>query len=398
MKILFLTHTFPYPLDEGIKLMSWHLLKELSAQDEVALVSFIEEEKEREYISKLKNFTRSVETVLHKIPRSPRLRIKNILFENQPFCIFQFWNEDFLKKIKETAQSFKPDVMHFDFINTSIYRKFIPDTPAVFFPHDTMSMLFYRSATDEKALIKKFYYRSQWTKMANYEKEIMPLFKITAVVSPVDRDWLLKNSPTADIRVIPNGVDAEYFKPLNDIVPEKNSLIFRGIMNFHPNVLSAVYFHKEIFPLIKREIPDIKFYVVGKNPAPEIKALHDNKNTIVTGYVEDIRQYIGKSAVNVCPMITGSGIKNKVLEAMAMSVPTVATSMAVDGIPDAKDRENVLIANTPVEFVKKTIMLLKDSNLRSKIGGTGRKFVLEKYTWRSAAAQFRQLYREVTRG
>jgi sugar transferase (PEP-CTERM/EpsH1 system associated) len=394
MKILFITHSFPYPIDEGIKLMSYHLLKELSSRDEIYLLSLAENEEERKYLPEVEKFVARADIVAHRIPRAGMKRIRNVLFERTPFCVTQFYDPSFAAKLAETAGSFSPDIMHFDFVNTSLYRKSVPAPPAVFFPHDAMSMLFWRNSREEKNPAAKIYYNSQWLKMRNYEKEIMRLFNTTVVVSPVDRNWLLKFSPGADVRVVPNGVDSDYFIPSESYSAEESSVIFRGIMSFFPNVAAAVHFNRKILPLIRKEIPGIKFYIVGKNPPQEVFSLADGKNIVVTGYVEDIREYMGRAAVNVCPMTTGSGIKNKILEAMAMAQPTVATTLACDGIPEVKDGKNIMIADTPEEFAKKTILLLKNPELRARIGQNARKLVVVNYTWHGAAEKFRAIYSE----
>ncbi|MFN3966973.1 MAG: glycosyltransferase [Endomicrobiia bacterium] len=393
MNILFLTHSFPYPPDEGIKLMSYNLLKEFSKRHTVTLLSFIWSDDEKKYIPEISKFCKRVEVVKHKIPKSFIRRFYNIFFQKEPFCVHQFYSEEFKEKLKKIISNQKFDIVHFDFVNTSFYRNFLLDIPAIFFPHDAMSMLFYRNIEKEKNIFRKLYTYSQYKKMLYYEKEIMPKFEKTVVVSPKDKEWLLSLNSNFDIEVIPNGVDANYFHPLN-IEEDYPSVIFRGIMSFLPNIDAAVYFADKILPIIQKEIPNLKYYIVGPNPDEKIKKL-SSENNIVTGYVEDIRPYIAKSTVNVCPMRIGSGIKNKILEAMAMAKPTVATSIAIEGIPDVTDGENILIADTPEEFAKKVILLIKDENLRKKIGKNAREFVIKNYTWEKAAEKFENVYKEV---
>lgn len=173
-------------------------------------------------------------------------------------------------------------------------------------------------------------------------------------MSEVDKKWLIERAKISHERIltISNGVDSNYFKPDTSVINGKNSIIFRGIMSFQPNIDACLYFIKEIFPMFKREIPDIKFYIVGSNSPHKIKKL-SSSDIVITGYVEDIRKYMGRCMVNIAPMISGSGIKNKILEAMAMEIPTVATSLATDGIEGLSDEKNVLIAKNSEEFAKK---------------------------------------------
>ena len=399
MNILFVTHSFPYPLDEGIKLMAYQLIKELSAKHKVNLLSLIENESENKYILELKKYCYKVETVAKVLPKSPAARTLNTFFQSTPFNILQFFSLEFENKLKLMLSEEKYDVIHFNFMNVSYYRNFMPDSIAsVFCSYDAMSMHFCRNIAGENNALRKFYISRQYKKLMNYEKKMLPKFDRTVVVSPVDRNWFLSlfdNSETKpDISVIPIGVDPEYFKPVF-VEEDYPSVIFRGIMNFLPNTDAALYFHNAILPLIEKEIPEIKYYVVGKNPTEQIRTISNGRKVIVTGYVEDIRPYIAKASINVCPMRIGTGMKYKIIEAMVLGIPTVATSFACAGIPELKNGENIVIADTPEDFAKNIVLLLKDKNLRQRISASGRKVVLENYTWSKIASKFENLYNEI---
>ncbi|MBU0951930.1 MAG: glycosyltransferase, partial [Elusimicrobia bacterium] len=191
----------------------------------------------------------------------------------------------------------------------------------------------------------------------------------------------------------PIGVDPEYFKPVF-VEDDYPSVIFRGIMNFLPNTDAALYFYKDILPLVEKEIPEIKYYIVGKCPTEQIRMISNGRKVVVTGYVEDIRPYIAKASLNVCPMRIGTGMKYKIIEAMALGTPTIAASFACAGIPELKNGENIVIADTPADFAGSVVRLLKDKNLRRQISANGRKVVLENYTWKNIASKFENMYLE----
>lgn len=393
MNILYLTHDFPYPPDEGIRIVNYNLLKQLSKRHRITLLSLVQNESQNEYIEKISAYCHKVKTVVREIPKSALLRLKNILFQKYPFCVYQFYSKDFEDTIRKSLAEDKYDVLHFDFVNTSIYRDSAGGVPAVYFPHDAMSMLFYRNIPRETSLLRKIYTYSQYRKMRSYEKYILKKFQKTAVVSPVDRDWLLNICGDSGISVIPNGIDTEYFKPF-DVREDYPSVIFRGIMSFLPNIDAVEYFCRQILPLIKKEIPEVRFYIVGSSPGKQVLKYHDGKSVIVTGHVEDIREYILKATVNVCPMRVGSGIKNKILEAMALEKATVATGLACDGIPELKNGENIMVADTPPEFAKKAVELIKNRDLRRKFGNNSREIMVENYGWDKIARKFEELYKE----
>ena len=143
---------------------------------------------------------------------------------------------------------------------------------------------------------------------------------------------------------------------------------------------AVLYFHKEIWPRIKEQIPDIKFYVVGQGPPPEIQNLSQDQAIIVTGRVDDVRVYLKKGRILICPVRLGGGFRGKILEAMAIGQPVVSTPLGAEGIP-ASNRENILIANNPEEFTQAVSDLLSDDSLFDKIRNNARKLVEEKYAW-----------------
>lgn len=401
MNILVVSHTFPYPPNEGIKLPLYNLIKEFSKTHEVSLLSFVNIEEEK-YISEIKKYVKKMFVVKHFPSKNFFKRSFSVFFSKQPYCVEQFFSKIFTDKLDEMLSSATYDVIFFDFINTVIYEKFIREkynVKKILFLHDAMSMLFYRNFLVSKNILKKYYWFNQYIKLLNFEFELQNSFDKIVVVSQKDKNWLVKKSNIVSekIEVIPNGVDINYFKTddinFEQMKEENLSLIFRGIMNFPPNEDACIYFLTKIFPLVRKLIPEIKFYIVGPNPSHKIlNIVKNDKNIIVTGYVEDIRKYISLSIVNVCPMISGSGIKNKILEPMSMGKPSVATSIAIEGIPELKNFENILVSDEPQDFAKKIVLLIKDKDLYKKISINGRKLIEEKYNWKNIANKFLQLF------
>lgn len=398
MNILILSHTFPFPPNEGIKLPLYNLIKEFSKTEKVSLLSFISNE-EKIYISEIERYLENLCTIEHYPSKSFFRRVFSIFFSKKPYCVEQFFIKDFVDSLQNMLLKEKYDVIFFDFINTAMYQIFLRKIykgKKILFLHDAMSMLFYRNFLVSKNFFEKYYWFNQYIKLLNFEFELQNNFDKLVVVAQKDKEWLIQKSNILEdkVEVIPNGVDTEYFYYKdNKNFTKKGSILFRGIMSFRPNIDACMYFLDKIFPLIKKEILDIKFYIVGPNPPTQIlKYAARDKNIIVTGYVEDIREYIAKTTVNVCPMISGSGIKNKILESLAMGTPSVITSIAAEGIPELKDGENVLIADTEHNFAKKVVLLLKNDKLYKKISLNGRKLIEEKYTWQIVARKFLDLF------
>ncbi len=393
MKILFLVHTYPFPPDDGMRSTSYRVIKHIAKRHETALLCESETPVAEPHIEEMKKWCKRVEVVAHEPLRSPLARAWNMVFESTPFCVRQFTSQKFAKKLEQLISQERYDIVHLLSVNIAGHKSAIGKTPTLFFPHDSVSMQFYRNSTVEPNWLKKIYLYNQSRKMEKYEKSMIRQFTRTVMVSGIDRDWTLKFMPSANITVIAAGVDPEEFKPL-DIEDKEPSLLFRGVMNFPPNVDSVLYFNYEILPLIQKEFPDVKFYIVGKSPVESVQKLHNGKNIIVTGRVDDLREYVARATVNICPMRIGSGIKNKVLEALSMARAVVATPLALDGI-SVEHGKHVFAAQGAKDFAQMTIDLLKNPQKRKDLGRAGRELILSRYGWSAIADRYDQLYKEM---
>jgi len=157
-------------------------------------------------------------------------------------------------------------------------------------------------------------------------------------------------------------------------------LVFTGVMDYWPNAEGVIWFSRKVLPLIQKEVPDLRFFIVGKDPLPEVKDLSKNPNVLVTGYVDDVRDYIALADVSVVPLRIARGVQNKVLESMAMAKPVVATSKAVEGIKGVPGR-HFLVADTPADFADSILRLLQDKNLSETLGHEARNLVENYYSW-----------------
>ncbi|MEN3013945.1 MAG: glycosyltransferase family 4 protein [Endomicrobiia bacterium] len=403
MNILLVCSSFPYPPHEGIKMPVYNLIRSFTKNGHsVILLSFIRKD-EKKYLSTIKSICKEVVVVEHTISKDIIKRVFYTLFGKKPFNIYQFYSEKFLEELKRIINFYENiDVIFFDFFTVAEYASFLNiKTPILLHYYDAMSMLFYRNFVVENNILKKYYWYKQYKKLLNFENRLQFIFDKIVVVSSKDKNWLCEKSkiePTK-IKVIPNGVDIEYFyyKFNTSFEEQPYSLLFRGIMSFKPNIDACIYFLKKIYPIIKKEIPEVKFYIVGPNPPKNlIRYTKKDKNIIITGYVEDVREYIVKCKINICPMISGSGIKNKILEALAMGTPSVITPIASEGIPELKDKENILIASNPQEFATKIKLLFEDEQLYRKISLNGRKLIEENYTWQKVAGEFEKVFKEIS--
>ena len=192
----------------------------------------------------------------------------------------------------------------------------------------------------------------------------------------------------------PNGVDTETFRPARQ-AEQIGAIVFSGNMGFPPNIDAVTHFYKHGFKELVERHPDVIWYIVGANPAIEVSVLGEDPRVTVTGFVDDIREYLARAQIIVCPMVTGSGIKNKVLEAMAMGKAIVSTPLGVSGIA-CVDGEHVVVAEPGIAFARKVAHLLGHPGEREQLGRNARRLVESDYSWENTVSNYDQMYRQLT--
>ncbi|MEQ1793471.1 MAG: glycosyltransferase, partial [Nitrospira sp.] len=214
---------------------------------------------------------------------------------------------------------------------------------------------------------------------------------VNVFVSQPDEKTLLERVPGLRTAIVPNGVDVEYFTPTHG--KDAPALIYTGGMNMFANRDAVMFFLDEIWPLIRKQVPDVRFFAVGQDPPKELldMAVRDPQIT-VTGYVTDVRPLVSEASVYVVPLRVGGGTRLKVLDAMAMGKAMVSTSIGCEGLAVHPD-EHLLVADTPEQFANKTVLLLGDKNCRLALGRAARELVERRYSWRTIGGQLLDAYR-----
>jgi glycosyltransferase involved in cell wall biosynthesis len=219
-------------------------------------------------------------------------------------------------------------------------------------------------------------------------------YRVVTAVAEADAERLRRLDPRRRIEVVPNGVDVDYFRPQPDAAVDPDELVFVGVMSFPPNVAAMQHFTHRVLPLVRRARPAVRLTIVGRDPRPAVRRLAELDGVIVTGEVDDVRPYLARAAVVVVPMVSGSGIKNKVLEAMAAGKPVIGTSLAVEGLPVTSGQE-VVVANGAEDIAAAVTSLLAAPDSQAAIGRAARALVEQRYTWDACAAEYDRLYREL---
>ncbi len=382
MNILVCPWRVPYPLHFGDTLRIYNIFRLISKKNSVYLL-YIDNEINRQLLEKIPAGIFS-----ECIPLEFRdLSDFDILLNRKRPKV-----ELFKEKIISIIDEYNIDVLHLQNGRISLMLNQFRKIPVVMDKADLDTLAIYREIKQSKILRKILLLKYFFITMM-LEKRQLGSFHAATFVSEIDAHYARKLNKASYIKVITNGVNTNYFSPLPGIVPDDPSIIFFGNMDFPPNVDAATYIYNEIYPLVQASFPEVKFYIVGNNPLPQIMQ-YKSKKVIVTGFVEDIRSFVMRASVVVVPMRMGSGIKNKILEAMAMGKPVVANNNGVEAL-DEETKNCILLGDTPQQIAKIIIKLLDNEELRKDLGERARMCVLKNFQWIYAAWEYLELYREL---
>jgi glycosyltransferase involved in cell wall biosynthesis len=255
--------------------------------------------------------------------------------------------------------------------------------------HDCLSYLGDQRARFEPRLVRKLASLLDNRSVARWERSLQNTFTAVVLNSAIDASVYRTLAPAARTVVISNGVDTEYYTPGNGL-PRQPVLIFTGVMDYGPNEDAATFLCREIFPRIRREVAEAELWIVGPNPTPGLQSLAIQPGIHILGLVPDLRPYLQRATVFVSPLRYGAGMKNKVLTALAMRLPVVATTTSLANI-DVQPGRDVLVADEPQAFAAHVTDLLRDTALAARLAARGRAVVVEKYSWKQSAAQLEDL-------
>lgn len=393
MKILLLTPECPLPTLNGIRLRAFHLFSRLAQQHEISLVSFASEE-ETLLLPALREVFSEVVLVRSVYRRSIGDYALGVI-SRVPFFVKRMHSEEMAAKVRQLVARGGYDLLCASDLRMAHYLIPYSDHAKIVDACDCLSLLFRRSFLNAtQSLSRRLNYLQLWMKVRAYETEVYASFDCCLVVSEVDRKALQSNGIRTPIKVVPNGVDSDFFHPSPAEPVLDNSFTFVGTMSYAPNVDATKFFVHLVLPQITSQVPSASFHIVGRTPSPEVLQLQSKGNVRVIANVDDIRPCVWRSAVFVCPLRIGSGVKNKLLEAMAMGKAVVATTLACEGLHLVTGRE-LLIADDPDEFARQCILLLRDERLRKELASNARSAARERYSWQRSVEMLQEIVEEV---
>jgi len=274
--------------------------------------------------------------------------------------------------------------------------KLYQGVPVLIAPTDSMHLQYKRQILREPSLYRKFRLGAKWALYALYQIRVMNRIKYWTMVNEVDARSMKFLSLRSEIRVIPIGVDVDYFRA-REAQRDPGMMIFPGTLGPHSvNEGAAEWFVSAVWPLVQRRRPESKFVIVGRDPSPDfLDVCSKVRNLCVTGYVKDVRPFLWKAGIAVLPMRAGAGTKYKLLEAWAAGCAVVATRLAVRGIREAKHGENVLLADDSRQMAEAIVNLIANPSRQTALGKSGEKTVRGSYSWEEVSSQLESYLEEL---
>lgn len=375
MKIFVLLPRIPYPLEKGDKLRAFNQIKQLAKHNEIVLCALNDNPKvsEQDAFRALQPYCQSVNFIKITKPQI-LLGLIRAFFKGLPLQCGYFYNRKAAKRINKLVAKHKPDMLYGQLLRVAEYIRH-KDLPKALDYQDIFSYGMKRRA-DIASFVTRPIFNMEFRRLKRYEAAIFEDFDVRTIISEPDRD-LFPHEHRNEILVIPNGVDHDYFKPQER--EKQYDLVFTGNMSYPPNVNAVDYLANEILPIVWKTLPDVKLYIAGATPDPKVKKVASD-HIIVSGWLDDIRNAYAQSRVFIAPMRIGTGLQNKLLEAMSMRLPAITSPLANASL-GAKPDEEILVGSNAEELAQHIITLLTDTQKAEQIAQAGYNFTNRVYDW-----------------
>lgn len=390
MNILFLSRWFPYPPSNGSKLRIYNILRGLAQHHSVTLISFADQPDLNPHPPELQEICKDVKVIPWKAfdPKSSQAGLG--FFSSTPRSVVDTFSVEMKQAIQDALSTGGYDLVIASQFDMAVYSQYFNQLPAIF-EEIEVGVIHGRYQQAET-----FWHRLRngltWTKHRRYLARQLKNFQAATVVSQQERAIVSKEVKNGHLlEVIPNCVDLKSYETVEE-TPQPNTLIFTGAFTYFPNYEAMTWFAGEVYPLVKTEIPDISLTITGNH---DNRPLPTGSNITLTGFVDDIRPLIARSWISIVPLHVGGGTRLKILEAMALRTPVIATSKGAEGL-EAEHGKHLLIADSPRAFANSIIRLHQDHELRQHLTSNAYRMVQKNYEWSTSIPKFLNLIKQVT--
>jgi sugar transferase (PEP-CTERM/EpsH1 system associated) len=381
--LLYLVHRMPYPPTKGDKVRSYHLLQHLRQRHRVFVGTFIDDPDDAQHVQALRGLCAG----LYIAPLHPlRARLASLagLLKGDALTLHFYRHAGLREWVAQTVARESIDAVVVFSSSMAQYAEGLSGLPVLvdFVDVDSAKWTAY---AEQHRWPMSWLYRREGAKLLAYEREVARHSRRSFFSTDRETELFVQMAPecAGGVEPMSNGVDAQFFAPAADrpspYAAGETPLVFTGAMDYWPNIDAVTWFAREVMPLLLRRRPGLRFHIVGRAPAPAVRALAC-ENVVVTGTVPDVRPYLQHAAVVVAPLRLARGIQNKILEAMAMGRPVVAAQSCV-GAMHVLPGQDVLPARDAEDYLHQILALLDDVPRAADIGASGRRCVVEAYSW-----------------
>jgi sugar transferase (PEP-CTERM/EpsH1 system associated) len=385
MRILFLSQRVPYPPNRGDKITTWRLIERMRRAHEVRVAAFAHDDADRDAARHLTGIGVPTFAVDHDA-RTARLRALPLLLGARPLTLGVFGSRE-LQAIVDREAAW-----------ADLGYAYSSSMGAFLEPHARLARVMHFAELDSDkwkqyaaqcSFPMRWIYARESRTLLEFERRVARSFSENVLCTPLEQRIFQERIPGATSMVLRNGVDLEHYTPRPEQA-EPRHLVFTGVMDYLPNVDACEFFAREVLPQLAQRFPDVRFTIVGSNPAPRARALAAIQGVTVTGFVDDTRAWLARASISVAPLRIARGIQNKVLEALAMGLPVVGTSSATQGIEGVAGRD-FLVADSAAEQVQAIARLFEAPDEARALGRRGREFVEAHYAWEHVFAPLDRL-------
>lgn len=391
--ILFLSRWFPYPADNGSKIRILGLLEHLAQRHRVSLLSFVppDEPAHAGRMAALREYCDRIEVVPYRDFRASSPRALTGLLSRRPRFLVDTYHPEMADLVSRTLRQNTYDLVVASQLDMAPYAVAHPRLPAIL---DELELAPFRAPRRSDSLRGRWRASLTWLKLSGYLRQILPRFSACTVASEMERDYLGEITPQlSNVHVLPNAIDlSRYMLPYDP--PEPKTLVYSGALTYAANYDAVVHFAQDILPIIRQADPQVRLRVTGAHTGVDLGPISQHPGIELTGYVEDVRPVVAQSWAAVVPLRQGGGTRLKILEAMALGTPVVATPKGAEGL-QVTDGQDILLASRPDAFAASVIQLLQSPALRSRLAAGGRSLVAAKYDARNIGERLCALVEEV---
>jgi sugar transferase (PEP-CTERM/EpsH1 system associated) len=384
MKVFFLLPRVPYPTEKGDKLRAFNQLKQLSKKHEIILCALNDSVLHEDAVKVLSLYAKEV-YIIDISKASIYLHLVKTLFTDKPLQVGYFYNKRISGIIRSLIRKHKPDHIFCQLIRVAEYVKGIP-IPKTLDYQDVFSKNMERRIATSPFYIKPFL-RMEYRRLLRYEHDVFDQFDNKVIISIPDRD-LIPHPDREKIVIARNGVDTTFFKPTDR--EKEFDLVFTGNMGYAPNINAAEFLAHKILPLLRSRKPAIRILIAGASPNIRVSVLK-SEQIEVSGWVPDMRECYATAKIFIAPMQIGTGLQNKLLEAMAMQIPCITSPLANQAL-QAKENEEILIAETPEDYARHILFLLDNPDKAHQIAMAGYNYILKNFSWEAETDKIERLF------